>query len=100
LTVPSSFELDIRRLQIAMNNTRLVSRLERLGNLLRDGDGFVDGDGALRNALRERGAFDQFEDEGVDAIRLFEPVDARDVGVVQRREELRFSLESGEALGV
>ena len=38
------------------------------------------------------------EDEGLDAIRLLEILDARDVRVVQRCEELRFALEPGDAL--
>jgi hypothetical protein len=31
---------------------------------------------------------------------LFEPVDVRDVGVIERRERLGFAFEPGEALGV
>ena len=36
----------------------------------------------------------------VDAVRLLEPVDARDVRMIQRRRELGLALEPGEALGV
>ena len=35
-------DLDVRRLEIAMNDAFLVRRLERFGNLTRDRDGFAD----------------------------------------------------------
>ena len=41
-------------------------------------------------------AFDKLHDNGA----LFDAVDSRDVGVVERREDLRFAGEAGEAVGV
>ena len=35
-----------------------------------------------------------------DAARFFEAVDARDVRMIQRREDLRFALEAREAIGI
>src|ERR1700730_5350448 len=48
------------------------------------------------NSLRERLAFDQFHDESA----VVDAVDGRDVGMVQRCEQLSFALEPGDALGV
>ena len=36
----------------------------------------------------------------LDAVRVFEAVDARDVRMIQRGEHLRFALEAGQALGI
>ena len=50
--------------------------------------------------LRQIVTLDQLHDEGRDAIRLFQPVDAADVWVIERRERSRFSLESSEPLRI
>ena len=44
----------------------------------------------------ERGAFHQFEDEG----SVFDTVDRRDIGVVQRGQDLGFAGETREAIGI
>ena len=48
LTVPSGAHLDVRRLQIAMDDALLVRRFERLGDLPRDRQRFVERHRALR----------------------------------------------------
>ena len=45
-------------------------------------------------------ALDQFHHERVHAAAIFEAVDLRDVGMVQRGERLRLALEPGEPLGI
>ena len=52
---------------------------------------------ALRDAIGERGPFDEFEDEGRDAVGFLEAVDAADVWMVQRRKELGLAAEAGDA---
>ncbi len=42
----------------------------------------------------------ELEDERFHAVRFFETVDARDVRMVQRRQELRFPVEARPALFV
>jgi hypothetical protein len=93
-------DLDIRRLEIAMDDAFLVRGFERIGDLPRDHQGFVKGDGARREPIRERGAFDQFEDECGCPVRFFEAVDRTDVGMVQRRQELRFALKASQAFRI
>ena len=53
-TVPSGAHLDVRRLQIAMDDALLVRRFERVGDLPRDGQRLVERDRPARDALGER----------------------------------------------
>ena len=51
------------------------------------------------DALRQGRPLDQFEDQGLDALGLFQPVDGADVGMVQRGEDLGLALEAGQTVG-
>ena len=66
-----------------MDDVLLVRRFQGLGHLLREGQGFVDGDRATSDALRQIVALDQFHHERAHTTRFFEAVDVRDVRVVQ-----------------
>ena len=77
-----------------MDDALLVRRFERLGDLLRDRQRFVERDRAARDPLRQILALDEFHHERVHAAGLLEPVDRRDVGMIQRRERLRLALET------
>ena len=92
--------LDVRGLQIAMDDPLLVRGFERLGDLLRDRQRLVERDRAARDALRQILALDEFHHERVHAAGLLEPVDRGDVGMIQRRERLRLALEPRQAFGV
>ena len=96
-TVPSGAHLDVRGLEIAMDDPLLVRRFERLGDLLRDGQRFVERDRAARDALRQILALDELHHERLDAAAFFEAVDVRDVRMIQRREHLRFARETARA---
>ena len=78
----------------------LVGDLDRLGDLAGDGQRFVHRDRAVREALRQILAFDEFEHEGPRRANLLEAVNLRNVRVIERGERLRFTLEAGEALRV
>jgi len=56
--------------------------------------------GTVLEPLRERVALDQLHHEEVRAIVLFEAMDRRDVRMVQRGEQLRFSMEARKTLRV
>ena len=56
-------QLDIRGLQIAVDDPLLVGRFERLGDLPRDGQRLIEGIAPSRDAVRERRSFDQFQHE-------------------------------------
>ena len=66
-----------------MNDARFMGRFEGLGDLLGDGQGFVDRDRASLDAICQGRPFNQFEDKRTDVIRFFESVDGRDVWMVE-----------------
>jgi hypothetical protein len=83
-----------------VNDPAFVCGFERRGDLLRDGDGLVGGNGAPREALREGLSIYELEDQREVTIRFFDAIDGRDVWMVERGEQLRFALESGKAVSV
>ena len=91
LTTPLGRELDVRRLQVAMDDALLVRRFETRGDLARDGERLIE-----RQRTFEVGAFDQFHHQRA----LLDAVDGGDVGMIQRREHLRFTLEARHVLRV
>ena len=66
-----------------MNDPLLVRRLERLGNLPGDRQRIVDRDRATRDTLRQVLALDKLHHERANAATLLEPIDLRDVRMVQ-----------------
>ena len=66
-------DLDVGRLQVAMDDALLVRRLERLGDLPGDGQRFVQWKRPLRDAVGERRSFDQLQDERADALASSRP---------------------------
>ncbi len=92
--------LDVRGLQVAVNDPLLVRGLERIGNLPPDRQRFTDRNRALRDSLRERVAFNQFEHQRAPAVHRLDAVDRADVRVVERRQHARFALEAHHAVAV
>jgi hypothetical protein len=86
--------LDVRRFEIAMDDSLLVRGLECFGNLLRDGQRLFERDRSMRDAVRQRGPLDQFHHQHRQAVDRFEPVDLRDIRVVQGGEHARFPGKS------
>ena len=58
-------QLDVRGLQVAMDDAVLVGLFEPLGDLFRDRDGLVDGNRPALQALGQVFAFDQLHGEEV-----------------------------------
>ena len=83
-----------------MDDSLLVRRFKRLGDLLRHRQRLVDGNGPLRDPIGERRAFDQLHDQGSYAAGVFEAMDLRDVRMIERGEHLRFTTEAREAIGI
>ena len=69
--------LDVRGLQIAMDDPLLVRRFEGFGDLARDGQRLVKRNGSARDPLREILTLDELHDEGAHAARFLETVDVR-----------------------
>jgi DNA-binding TFAR19-related protein (PDSD5 family) len=98
-------QLDVGRLEVAVDDAALVSLLERLGDLPRDRSGLVERDRSALQPLREVLALHQLHGEevggrAVGERRGLEAVDVCDVRVVERGEKPGFALEAGEALRV
>ena len=58
--------LDVRRFQVAMNDALLVRSFQRLGDLLGDGQGFINRQRSLREAIGESRSLDQFHHQSAD----------------------------------
>jgi len=78
----------------------LVRRFERLGDLLRNPQGVGDRHRTLRQTACQSRAVNELEDEGSTAAAVFESVDLRDVGMIERSKDLRLASKSAEPLGV
>ena len=78
-TVPSGAHLDVRRLQIAMDDALLVRRFERVGDLPRDRQRLVERDRSAARSAPRASALDQLHHERAHAAGLFEAVNVRDV---------------------
>ena len=76
-------DLDVRRLQIAVHDALLVRGFERLRDLSRDGQRFVQRYGSARDAVGQRLAVDQLEHQGPNTIRVFQSVDRADVRMIE-----------------
>ena len=88
-----------------MNDTPLVRGVERVAKLSGDPKSVAHEQRATSNPLGECLALDQFQDQrprgrAVVGGRFLEPVDGRDVGVVEGREHLRFACEACHAIGI
>jgi hypothetical protein len=100
LTVPSVRNLDVRGLQVPVDDPQLVSGFQGLGYLLRDRQCLVDWNPASSNSVGERLPLHQLHHERTAAVRPFQAVDLRDVRMVQRCQRLGFTLETCQPLGV
>jgi hypothetical protein len=94
---------DIGGLQVAMNDPALMSGIERIGNLCGDASRLCERHGFgwhPADDVGQRVALDQFEHECVNPLVLFQPMDAGDVGMVERSQRTRLSFETGQSIGV
>ena len=79
-----------------MHDPLRVRRFQGLRDLPGDRQRFVHRDWTAGDPLREVLALHQFHHDGA----VLEAVDLRDVGVIERRQGLRFAIESRQALGI
>lgn len=74
--------------------------LERLGDLLRNRQGFVQWDRSVRDALGERRTINQLHDERRRTGGSLKTVDGRNIWMVQDGEDFSLPLKASEALGI
>jgi hypothetical protein len=92
-------DLDVGRLQIPVDDSLLVRRVQSLDDLSGDRQCFAHRYGARREPIGERRALHELEDERRGSGAFFDTIDGRNVGMVQRREELRFAHEARAVIG-
>jgi hypothetical protein len=74
--------------------------LQRVRDLPRDRERLVHRQRPGSNSLRKRFPLDELEHQRLEVACLLEPVDRRDVRMVQGREDLRLALEPRQPLRV
>ena len=97
---PVLAHLDVRGLQVAVNDTSLMSSLQRLCNLLGSRQSFIDWDRALRDPISEGRPLHQLQHQCTGALRLFKTVNGCDVRMVETGEDLRLTLEPRQPIRI
>ncbi len=83
-----------------MDDVLLVRRFDRVSDLNGQPQRLIGPDGAVRDTLGQRLAFDQLEDQELLRVGLLEAIDCRNIRVIEGRQHLRFALEAREAIGI
>ncbi len=83
-----------------MNDAGVVRRFERLADLRRHRKRLFNGKRSLGDPIGQRGSLDDLQHQRLRVAAVFETVDSADVGMAERRQHLRFALETGEPLGI
>ena len=83
-----------------MHDALLVGGLQGLGDLPRDRQGVLERNGRDGDPVGESWPLDQLHHQHLDALDVLEPVDGRDVRMIQRGEHFRFALEPRQALRI
>src|SRR5262249_59468054 len=74
--------------------------LERLRDLKRDLHSVVEGNRASLDPVGERVTLDEFHNKEEFSALLFHSIKRSDIWMIQRREHLRFTVESGEPVRI
>ena len=91
-------DLDVRGLEVAVDDALVVRGLERLGNLLRDAQRLDERDRPAAQAIREVFALHQLHHQRAAAAGFLEAVDAGDVRMAERGQHLRLAVEARHAV--
>ena len=96
------YALDVRGLQIAVNDAGFVTSFEGFGDLLGDADRFLDRDRALLNPLREGRSFNELENERarLDSSGRLVAAIGLDGHVVVETDDAVLVMARGSAQGV
>ena len=93
-------QLDVRGFQIAVDNSRSCAASSDSAICSAIGSTSSTGIGPCPRRPASRRGLDQFEPERLHAIRFFEAVDCGDVRMVERGQQLRLTLETGDAIRI
>ena len=93
-------QLDVRGLQVPVDDALLVRRFQGFGDLPRDRQRFIQWNRSSGDALGKRGPIDQLDDERGCAIALLQTVNLRDVRMIEPGEDFGFTLEARQPVDV
>ena len=100
LTMPSGRIRTLAGLRSRCTIPRPVGHLQRLGDLNRNRDRLVNRDRPAVDHLVEALTLDQLHHQHMRAVEVLESVQGRDIGVVEARQHLGFTLEAHVALWI
>ena len=83
-----------------MHDAALVCGLERVGDLSRDAQRFLDRDRPCDDPLVECRPLDELHRERGRAVAALEAIDVRDVRMIERGQHFRFALKPRETISV
>ena len=83
-----------------MDDRLCVRGFQRARDLFHYGESLDNRYRTLRDPVCQRWTFDQFHHDRRNAVAFLEPVDDRDIGMAQTRQNLGFPLESGQTIRV
>ena len=83
-----------------MDDTALVGRFKRVGDLFRNAQRFVDGQSTVVQSLGEGVAVDEFHNERANAGAFFDAVYGGDIRMIECRERLCLAVESSESVRI
>jgi hypothetical protein len=93
-------DFDVGGFEIAMDDAALVGGVQRLRDLRCDGERLFERERPTLQSVGERGTLDQFQDEGTNAIEIFDPVNRADVRMIQRRQQPGLPIEAGTPIRI
>lgn len=88
------------RLQVSVNDPLFVRGVESVSDFARNLQRFFDSQRPTGDAIGECGSLDQLHDQRADAVGFLVSVDRCDVGMVQRRQNLRFAAEASQSVRI
>ena len=94
LGLAAGVDEDVRRLDVTVNDSLRVRRLERVRELNADIEQASDVERAAADPLRERDPFQQFHGDEVLPLELIDRVDSADRRMVERRRGACFALKT------
>src|SRR5688500_3609996 len=92
--LPSRSNENIRRLEIAMDDTFRMCRLDRIGDVRAESQYSFDVERTATDPVCQRSAVEQFHDDEMLVIVLFDPVNRADVRMIKRRRRACLALET------
>src|SRR5882724_7169391 len=93
-------EHDVLRLDVTMNNSRLMGGSERTGHLDSDISSFTDLHSSAHQTLTQRLTFDQFAGDVMNRVILADLVNGQDVWMIERNDCVRFLFKPLQPLCV